>query len=122
MLSDKYDVVLAAETLYYPHAHASLLSLIKAILAPQGAVSAQMLLCFFSVLVVVLRAGIVLNLFCLGFTFVASKTFYFGTGGGTAAFAECVRLDGALEVALLKRFEDGAAISRDVLRLSWKQQ
>ena len=89
-LAGSYDVVLSAETIYSPAAAASLLAAIKACLKRPG-----------------------------GVAYIAAKSYYFGVGGGTAAFRQLVQADGALRVEGCRLYEDGASNRREILRLAW---
>lgn len=89
-LAGSYDVVLSAETIYSPAAAASLLACIKACLKRPG-----------------------------GEAYIAAKSYYFGVGGGTAAFRQLVQADGALRVEGCRLYEDGASNRREILRLAW---
>lgn len=50
-----------------------------------------------------------------GVAFVASKTFYFGVGGGTKSFRRLVKKDGIFEVKTLATIEEpGSGNKREV--------
>lgn len=81
--------MLTAETIYSPEAQRSLLAAIKACLRP-GA----------------------------GLAYVASKSHYFGVGGGTAAFAALAAADGTFECSQAAVLDDGLSNRREILRLA----
>jgi hypothetical protein len=88
-LSNSYDLVLTAETIYSLKAISSLLQAVKSCLRRPG-----------------------------GRALIAAKAFYFGVGGGVDAFREEVRKDGVLEVETVLVVED-ESIRREILQLQW---
>ena len=54
-----------------------------------------------------------------GHALVASKRFYFGTGGSTQYFREQATLDGRLACVDVSILNDGKSNIREVLRVSW---
>jgi len=90
-LGGHYDLVLSAETVYAAPAAARLLECIKAVLQPPH-----------------------------GVALIAAKAYYFGVGGGSAAFQEMVRADGVMTVEVVASVDDGG-MRRDVLRLKWPE-
>lgn len=91
-LGGHYDLVLTAETIYSAESQRRLLDAIKQVLQPPH--------------------GVVL---------VAAKSFYFGVGGGTAAFAELVKADGVLECKQVWKVEDGQSNKREILQLAFPE-
>ncbi|KAK9843492.1 hypothetical protein WJX81_005820 [Elliptochloris bilobata] len=85
-----YDVVLSSETLYCPGSHAALYQCILQSLKP--------------------RTGV---------AYIAAKTYYFGVGGGTAAFRRLVEADGVLTVRSAAVLDDGASVKREILTLAF---
>lgn len=55
-----------------------------------------------------------------GVAYIAAKSFYFGVGGGVAAFLELVKQDGALTGEAVKVLNDGQSNRREILKLCWK--
>lgn len=53
-----------------------------------------------------------------GVALVAAKSYYFGVGGGTAAFAKLVREDGCFACEQVAVIDDGASNKREILRLA----
>ena len=53
-----------------------------------------------------------------GVALVAAKSYYFGVGGGTAAFAKLVREDGCFACEQVAVIDDGASNKREFLRLA----
>ena len=53
-----------------------------------------------------------------GTALVAAKSYYFGVGGGTAAFAQLVRQDGVFSCEQLAVIDDGLSNKREILRLA----
>lgn len=53
-----------------------------------------------------------------GTALVAAKSYYFGVGGGTAAFARLVRDDGAFSCEQVAVIDDGLSNKREILRLA----
>lgn len=88
-LAGSYDLVLTAETIYSLDAMRSLFRCIKAALRPGT-----------------------------GTAYVAAKSYYFGVGGGTAAFAELVQRDGAYRCRTVAVVDDGLSNKREVLELT----
>lgn len=83
-----YDAVLSAETIYSPEAQRSLLAAIRACLRPGT-----------------------------GVAYIAAKSYYFGVGGGTAAFARLVEADGAFSCSTVAVLDDGLSNRREILKL-----
>jgi len=54
-------------------------------------------------------------------TFIASKRYYFGTGGGSGAFADTLRHDGEFDVSVAWQTEDGVSSIREILCARWRQ-
>jgi len=50
---------------------------------------------------------------------VAAKSYYFGVGGGTAAFRALVQAEGALRVRTAAVLDDGASVKREILELAF---
>ena len=88
-LVGSYDMVLTAETIYSLEAMRSLYRCIKACLRP-GA----------------------------GVAYVAAKSYYFGVGGGTAAFRQLVEADGVFACRAVAVVDDGVSNKREVLELA----
>ena len=63
-----------------------------------------------------------LSLQCLrpgvGQAWVAAKSYYFGVGGGTAAFKSLLTIDGTFESRLAAVIDDGASNKREILVLT----
>lgn len=55
-----------------------------------------------------------------GEALVASKRFYFGTGGSTLHFRELVEADGRLACADAAVVDTGKGNIREILRVRWK--
>lgn len=91
-LHHSYDLVLTAETIYSLEAIQSLYRCIKACLRPTA-----------------------------GVAYVAAKSYYFGVGGGTAAFRKVVEADGCFECQLAAVVDDGQSNKRELLRLTPRQ-
>lgn len=88
-LTQTYDLVLTAETIYSLEAMRSLYGAIKACLRPGS-----------------------------GAALVAAKSYYFGVGGGTAAFARLVAADGCYDCATVAVLDDGLSNKREILALT----
>lgn len=88
-LAQTYDLVLTAETIYSLEAMRSLYAAIKACLRPGS-----------------------------GAALVAAKSYYFGVGGGTAAFARLVQDDGCYECRAVAVLDDGLSNKREILALT----
>ncbi len=54
-----------------------------------------------------------------GVAYVAAKSYYFGVGGGTAAFRALVQVEGALRVRTAAVLDDGASVKREILELAF---
>ena len=52
-----------------------------------------------------------------GVALIAAKTYYFGVGGGTAAFVDLVNKEGGMRVATVATLDDGASNKREILEL-----
>ena len=91
-LQHSYDLVLTAETIYSLEAIQSLYRCIKACLQPTT-----------------------------GVAYVAAKSYYFGVGGGTAAFRQLVEADGRFDCQLAAVVDDGQSNKRELLRLTPRQ-
>ncbi|KAK9845625.1 hypothetical protein WJX84_006091 [Apatococcus fuscideae] len=87
-----YDLVLSSETLYNLESQEVLLSCLTQALCPPH-----------------------------GEAYLASKKFYFGVGGGTAAFRKLVRRQGIFECKTVANVDDGKSNKREILRLSFPQ-
>ncbi|KAK9861199.1 hypothetical protein WJX84_000747 [Apatococcus fuscideae] len=87
-----YDLVLSAETLYNLESQEILLNCLTQALCPPH-----------------------------GEAYLASKKFYFGVGGGTAAFRKLVRRQGIFECKTVANVDDGISNKREILRLSFPQ-
>mmetsp|Transcript_29020 Transcript_29020/g.64017 ORF Transcript_29020/g.64017 Transcript_29020/m.64017 type:complete len:307 (-) Transcript_29020:2360-3280(-) len=84
-----YDIILTSESVYSLESQRRLLECIKQVLQPPH-----------------------------GVVYVASKTFYFGVGGGTKSFREVVKRDGIFEVKTVSKVEEaGSGNVREVLEL-----
>ncbi|CAM9145356.1 unnamed protein product [Choristocarpus tenellus] len=88
----KFDLILTAETLYNVEVTQKVLDMILRHLAPEG------------------RA------------IVASKRFYFGTGGSTAHFRAQVAAEGRLCCRDVKVFDTGRGNIREVMEVTWHKQ
>ena len=53
-----------------------------------------------------------------GQAWLAAKSYYFGVGGGTAAFRALIAEDGALNASTAAVCDDGASNKREVLLLT----
>lgn len=51
---------------------------------------------------------------------VSAKSFYFGVGGGVAAFRNLVEEDGLMVCETLETIEDGKSNKREIFALKWK--
>lgn len=91
-LTHTYDLVLTAETIYSLEAIHSLYAAIKACLRPGS-----------------------------GAALVAAKSYYFGVGGGTAAFARLVAADGCYDCSTVAVLDDGLSNKREILALTPRQ-
>ena len=49
---------------------------------------------------------------------MAAKTFYFGVGGGTAAFLQLVQREAGLAAEVVQVLEDGHSNKREIIQLS----
>jgi hypothetical protein len=54
-----------------------------------------------------------------GVCYVAAKSFYFGVGGGVAAFGELIKKDGDMKSEIVSTLEDGLSNKREILALRW---
>jgi hypothetical protein len=88
-LHHTYDLVLTAETIYSVEAMGSLFRCIKACLRPET-----------------------------GVAYIAAKSYYFGVGGGTAAFRQLVQRDGGYSCRAVAVVDDGLSNKREVLELA----
>ncbi|KAL4858298.1 Protein NRT1/ PTR FAMILY 8.1 [Chlorella vulgaris] len=88
-LQHTYDLVLTAETIYSVEAMGSLFRCIKACLRPET-----------------------------GVAYIAAKSYYFGVGGGTAAFRQLVQQDGGYSCRAVAVVDDGLSNKREVLELA----
>jgi len=86
---DTYDVIMTAETLYAIDSMPRLLALLKRRMAKPS-----------------------------GVAYVASKTYYFGVGGGTRQFEDLVREDGAMSSTVVWT-TPGEGVKREILMLQW---
>jgi protein-histidine N-methyltransferase len=55
-----------------------------------------------------------------GVCYVAAKTFYFGVGGGIAAFLSLVKESEDMEAHPVKVIDDNSSVRREILILRWK--
>lgn len=85
-----YDIILTSETLYSLESQEALLECIKQVLQPPH-----------------------------GVVYMASKTYYFGVGGGTKSFMDLVHEDGIFECTTVAKLEDGTSNKREVLQLKF---
>ena len=51
--------------------------------------------------------------------YVAAKSYYFGVGGGTAAFRRLVEARGVLTVRMAAVLDDGTSVKREILELAF---
>ena len=51
--------------------------------------------------------------------YIAAKSFYFGVGGGTAAFLRLVGEGGRMRAAVAQVLDDGLSNKREIIRLEW---
>lgn len=56
-----------------------------------------------------------------GVCYLSAKSFYFGVGGGIAAFKKLVESDGDMCHAEVLTIDDGRSNKREILRLSFVQ-
>ena len=54
-----------------------------------------------------------------GVCYVGAKSFYFGVGGGVAAFVEMIAKDGEMKSDVVSTLEDGLSNKREILALRW---
>lgn len=87
-----YDYIFTAETIYSQRGQECLLDCIKQALQPPH-----------------------------GVAYVAAKSYYFGVGGGTAAFEELVKLDGILECSTVWSSTDDTSTKREILQLNFPE-
>lgn len=83
-----FDVILSAETLYTGDCCRRVHAILQAHLHPDG------------------------------FAFLATKRYYFGLGGGLAAFTSVCEASQELQVTVVKSFEDGQSNVRELLHIS----
>lgn len=57
-----------------------------------------------------------------GFCLLAAKSFYFGVGGGIAAFKKLVQEDGRLTCTTIKVIDDGLSNKREILHLAFSNK
>lgn len=50
---------------------------------------------------------------------VAAKSYYFGVGGGTAAFRRLVQAEGRLMARTVEVLDDGTSVKREILELAF---
>ena len=55
-----------------------------------------------------------------GVCYVGAKSFYFGVGGGVAAFTALVKGDGEMTCTVVSTLEDGRSNKREILEMKWK--
>ena len=55
-----------------------------------------------------------------GVCYVGAKSFYFGVGGGVAAFVSMIERDGEMTSEVVSTLEDGRSNKREILALRWK--
>ena len=97
--SEKFDLMLASEVLYFPSSYHKLISLLKHCLAVDGSV------------------------------LVASKSYYFGCGGGIKSFLSSLEADegslcgnyklSAEQVVSLDHMMGNSAVPREIIELRW---
>lgn len=51
--------------------------------------------------------------------YIASKSYYFGVGGGVSAFLAMVQADGAMRGEVAKTINDGLSTTREIVKLQW---
>ena len=125
-----YDVVLSAETLYSPGSHAALYqgilqarpSSFHSLRSTDCVARMPPCACAFCKCAMLdnqivpcmqsLRPG-------TGVAYVAAKTYYFGVGGGTAAFRRLVDAGGVLAVRTVAVLDDGVSVKREILELAF---
>lgn len=56
-----------------------------------------------------------------GVCYVSAKSFYFGVGGGVAAFLDLVASDEYMTGERALRLDDGMSNRREILILKWKE-
>jgi hypothetical protein len=54
-----------------------------------------------------------------GVCYVGAKSFYFGVGGGVAAFVDMIEKDGEMKSEVVSTIEDGLSNKREILALRW---
>lgn len=54
-----------------------------------------------------------------GVCYVSAKSFYFGVGGGVAAFKSLVEADGDMCHSEIAVIDDGRSNRREIFKLSW---
>lgn len=54
-----------------------------------------------------------------GVAYIASKSYYFGVGGGVSAFLAMVQADGAMRGEVAKTINDGLSTTREIVKLQW---
>eukprot|EP00803_Ostreobium_quekettii_P006016 evm.model.scf_97.11 EVM.evm.TU.scf_97.11 scf_97:131529-133617(+) len=89
-LGGKYDIILTSETLYCEDTQYPLMEAIRQCLKPSG-----------------------------GIAYIASKTHYFGVGGGTGRFKEMVENSGVMECKTVWKASDGVSNQREILTLTF---
>ena len=119
-LEGTYDLVLSAETIYSLAGISSLHECIKQVRLRAACAVAQRP----KELLVTRQLPLGALLQCLkrpsGVAYIAAKSFYFGVGGGVAAFLELVQRDGGLSGAVVKVINNGQSNRREIIKLCWK--
>jgi predicted nicotinamide N-methyase len=93
LVPNSFQVVLCAETVYELSSFGKHVAILKRALAKNK------------------------NSLCL----VAAKSYYFGVGGGSHAFAEALKKDGAFDVLPIYTVSDGVSNVREILKVTWKE-
>lgn len=88
--SVKYDIILTSETIYNPNYYDALHDLLQHLLADNGTI------------------------------YLASKSHYFGVGGGVLLFETCIKKGNRFDINTLKTHDDG--LQRMLLSLSFKDR
>lgn len=91
-LGGYYDIILTSETIYSTDSQATLLECIKRVLQPPH-----------------------------GVVYVAAKSYYYGVGGGLAAFKKLLKEQRLLEITTVAKFEDGQSNTREIIKLNFPE-
>ncbi len=54
-----------------------------------------------------------------GVAYIAAKSYYFGVGGGTAAFVKLVNGEGLMRAEVVRVLDDGLSNKREIIRLAF---